>query len=519
MNHKIRAFFTKLDYTTLVTFLCLSVLCILYTFPVSEGDFFWHVKTGRWIWEHRSLPSTDPFSFVNSYINQTPVVVERTRFYLTQYWAGQLALFGVWNTTGEAGMVVLRTVIYTGILLFVYWWLTRSDNGITPLVTVFAIGNVLLNYAGERPQIFAFLFMVLLLYLLEQLTRHDRAIGKHHAAFLVLLMLFWSNCHGSFILGVIIISLYLTCRIVTDRLQRRSFNTSIFALLSGAILISGLNPNGYKSFKMALFPPNTFVSNIAEYTSPLKELFVQHYIDYYYWGLLIAVAITIIFKFRSMSAHHIVVSVVLGALSLTGLRYIPFFILATPLIALHLTGWKPKGVYQLLTICVFLLWLGNVDFHNALKFRANKAFPVEAARFLNTVQPPGNIFNHSFWGGYLMSYTDYRVFADGRGIVPNISQLHEYVMAGTNWKSPLSFYNINTIIIPGTNLNSQEVFPLLLQLRDDDGWTLIYQDDVALVFLKTLPQNQKIIERYAIGKNRIETHLMKRLEWQTKNQN
>ena len=40
--------------------------------PIMDPDFFWHLKTGEWIREHRGLPASDPFSYTNAGIDTRP---------------------------------------------------------------------------------------------------------------------------------------------------------------------------------------------------------------------------------------------------------------------------------------------------------------------------------------------------------------------------------------------------------------------------------------------------------------
>lgn len=517
MTSKLKSIVTSLDYTFVAALLFFGVMAVLFTTPVQEGDFFWHVKTGQWIWEHKGLPSTDPFSHINRFIVPTEHNVERTQFLLKQYWLGQLALFGVWKGAGEAGMVALRAIIYTGLLGFLYWWLTRGKNGIIPLIAVFFIGSVLRSFPGERPQIFAFIFVVLLLYLLEQLISRNGS-RNIHALLIFSIMLVWSNCHGSFILGIVIIALYAACHMFTALARRSSPDRTLLVVLAVAVIISGINPNGFAAFHSLSGVKKEYLNLNIEAMSPITEIFSLHIVRYYYWALVAAVIIIIAVRFRSMSPHHIVVPLALAALSLTGLRYIPFFVLAAPLALFYLPDWKPKGKQALLPLTVLLLWLGSDNFTHTLEFRANKAFPVEAARFLNTARPAGNIFNYAYWGGYLMCYTDYPVFADGRALVENFTVMHNQALDGINWRGTLSYFNINTIIIPGTSEGFKRLFPLLMQLDGDNDWSLIYQDDVALIFLRNIPQNRDILERYTISKDRITTHITRRLEWQTRNE-
>lgn len=512
-----RTYIGRINFELIVVLAYFAIIATLSTFPVQEGDFFWHVKTGGWIWEHKSLPTSDPFTFVNKFINQTQHVAGRTQFLLKQYWLGQLALFGIWKAAGEAGMVVLRAVIYTGIIAFIYRWLRQTQSGIIPLAAIFVVGNVLITYPNERPQIFAYLFMVFMLYLLERLIRCEQTARTAHATLLLLVMLLWSNSHGSFILGIIVIMLYGAGHLMTCLLRGATLSLHLLVSLSGAIAITLANPNGFAAFQAVRDVNKTYTNSIAEYASPFRLVIEHHVFHYGFWFLLAVALVVLIFNFRSMAFHHIAVVIALAALSLTAIRYIPFFVMATPLLAIYLPDTRPTGTYRILPFLVLLAWLGTVDLGNALKFRAARTFPKAAIQFINTAKPSGNMFNYVFWGGYLMCYTDLRVFADGRGLAENFTQIHNQVLAGLNWQGPLSYFEINTIFIPGTDQLTNQPYPILLQLLRDNGWALIYQDNEALIFMRNIPQNRDFLERYAISKDRISTHIIGRIEWMHNN--
>lgn len=506
--------FTDRYYTGILAAIFFLTITILFTFPVTEGDFFWHVKTGQWIWEHKSLPFVDPFSSTNQNVTLTPAVAERTRFYLTQYWLGQLALYGVWKGAGEAGIVVLRTFIYTGILGFIYWWLRHSKKGITPLATVFLVANVLVMYPNERPQIFAYLFMLFLLYLLEQLTISGTTFKTTHIVSMALIMLLWGNCHGSFILGIAVIAAYLLGYIVTSLRNGAAISKPVCAAMAVAMLMALLNPNGAGAFKfgfLGLQTNNTRVIN--EYVSFLSLSLERQLFFYGYWVLLIISILTICIKFRAMLLHHLIVILVLAALSLFGIRYIPFFLLAAPLALHYLPDWRVKGKYAFLPVLFLTIWLSLANFKNSFKFRAARTFPVGAAQFLNTAKPAGKIFNDEFWGGYLMCYTTYPVFADGRAIVENFNTIAGLALEGINWKWPFEFLRINVIIMPGCHQDTKKTYPLLVQLTEDNSWALVYLDDVAVVFVRDIPQNRDLIARFRIPKERTYGHLVNRWAW------
>jgi len=45
------------------------MLFLFHFTPVGLGDMYWHLNTGRWIWEHGALPDSDPFTYTTQVNN------------------------------------------------------------------------------------------------------------------------------------------------------------------------------------------------------------------------------------------------------------------------------------------------------------------------------------------------------------------------------------------------------------------------------------------------------------------
>lgn len=501
---------------TAATVIFFCAIAVLYTFPIGEGDYFWHVKTGEWIWQHRSLPSADHFSYTVKGINPFDPDSLRIPFILKQYWLGQLFMYANWLIAGEAGMVALRAVIYTGILGFIYWWLRRTRKDIVPFAAVFIVGNVLRNYANERPQIFAFLIMPLLLYLLETTRTRSEKLPSWLMGCLPLLMLAWCNIHGSFILGIALVVIYLANALFEKYASKKQVAPRTIATFFISILITMVNPNGLRAFSEFFSLSKGYTNTVAEYASPIFLAREHGVMDYGYWFFAASVVILLLTSFRRMPLAHQLLLAALLYLSLTGVRYIPFLLLAAPIAASYVPEFRTHRWLLCIPLIVTIAWLASADYRNILKFRAEKAFPQGAVRFLNSTKPGGNMFNYITWGGYLMCNTNYQVFIDGRALVKELVPFHEQILAGYDWENIADKFAVNFIIIPGTNPISSSAFPLLLQMRTNERWILVYQDDVALIFIRNQPQNQQIILKYQMDKSRISSHIKARWEWQLK---
>jgi hypothetical protein len=426
----------------------------------------------------------------------------------------QLILYGIWSVAGEGGVVVLRVASYCGILLFFLWWLRQKGFGLAEVVFIFLAGNILRHYSAERPQLFAFILLPLLLFFLESLRRSEPDISWPKALCIPLIVFCWSNLHGSFVLALLIVAVYVVDSMVASFRNKRPVDKGVMALLVGTILSSLVNPGGWTAFAFSFNFLKMQASRTSEFTSPFTMAIQYHVIDYYFWTLVLVVIIMLIVHWRKVEPIHAVVVLGLLLLSFKGTRYVPFFALAAPLTCFSVPVWRPSPKVGVALISLIAVWVATEDYRNVFKFRVEKSFPVAATKFLAETRPVGNLFNYVTWGGYILCYSDYPVFVDTRNLVEKYVAQHDRVLAGISWQEILDSHNIQTIIIPGTSAISCEAYPLLLKLLTAPQWVLVYQDDVALVLVRQSEANLSLIEKYAISKDEMTNHIQARWKWQ-----
>jgi hypothetical protein len=141
-------------------------------------------------------------------------------------------------------------------------------------------------------------------------------------------------------------------------------------------------------------------------------------------------------------------------------------------------------------VLVAVLAAGNII---GYKFDA-KTKPVAAVEFLKNEYIKGNMFDNDEFGDYIIyaSWPEYKVFVDGRSDMYGTEIMKEYlkvISIKPGWEEILNKYHINWIIY-----NSNTILSLFLMERDD--WKLIYADKVANIFVKDIPENQYLIEKY-----------------------
>lgn len=181
---------TKTRMAFVVLFMVLAVML-----PLSDPDYFWHLKAGEYIVSHRALPAGDVFSFTRS--GQPWVLHE---------WLFEVILFGVFTAWGESGVRLLTAAFVVATLGLTYS-LTRRLGRSAFVASALAICGGIVFSAGwtPRPQLVTYLFFALYLSILLGYKYH----GLRRALFaLPLLMLVWVNVHGGYVIGIALALLF-----------------------------------------------------------------------------------------------------------------------------------------------------------------------------------------------------------------------------------------------------------------------------------------------------------------------
>ncbi|HDH51207.1 MAG TPA: hypothetical protein ENH31_00990, partial [Nitrospirae bacterium] len=191
----------------LLFLLLFSVFAYSYlSLDLWDYDFWWHISTGRLIVETGSLPDADPFSFVSTLQENENLRPKWENFVLKQYWLCQILFYFIFIKAGPAGIIILRTALLLLTILVVLWQLRRwGVSFYICFVLVFLLFLVTTQFTGERPVLFSILFTPVVFIMLEDF-KHRR--GKL-LYLLPPLMLLWANIHGGFIIGNIMIMVYM----------------------------------------------------------------------------------------------------------------------------------------------------------------------------------------------------------------------------------------------------------------------------------------------------------------------
>lgn len=468
-------------------------LCV----PVEEIDFFWHLATGNWILHNGTLPSIDPFSYT------APLPDSRDLLVLKGYWLTQLLYASVWKFFGATGIVILRALILCGLFYSVYVALKR--RGMNTWFSLLAVLPIFLDmrlpfFIGIRPQLWSFLFVSILVLMLDDFSAKDR--WKKWLA-LCLLIVLWNNLHPGALIGYVLVGIYFVGSLLRNLTGKREWSALFLLPLLALSVVTPIGLRIYSAMSSLFRPTHEMQVYLASNLDGTSLLKLWESGAFAAWGFLLVVLlclVTVVFKIKKMRSEHLLIMVLLFSLAVMGARYMIFLTILGVQISVpywkdELQGWGaslsmkkllPALVSLLIVICVFAMvrQQGSVFFDDALRERI---YPKGAVEYLKVAHPPGNLFNVYEWGGYLMVFLpEYKVYIDGRGLGAAKGAMNEYLLIRRGfmsfWKSTFEQRGIGVVLSLKDDPKGFDGLNAAL-LRDPD-WSVGYQDDLSFVFVR-----------------------------------
>ncbi len=476
----------------------LALLALLITFfgyfsiQVWDIDFWLHIASGRYIVETGAIPDHDPFGIYSSVDAWGQIV-------LKSQWLGQVFLYEIHHYLGLDGVIVWRAALLTACLWLVYWRcrLVNASLAITFAMTALT-GVVLQTFTGERPQLFSFLFLAVMLLLLDAWQQTQR---RWLLFLLPPLFVLWANIHGGVLFGVIALGLFGVGTLLQTRIISGKFDAAQVRLMLGVIALcaiaSLLAPNGIQTFittlkTIILADNSTLKDRTSEYATPWSMRTVLPY----YWVYLMVAAASIPGFLNKASIRDGLFVVVIAVFSLTGSRYVPLFALAAaPYVALSLSRLLRMVRLPQLIVCLataiaafgFLGYgfkQGRVFQEGALESR----YPVKAVNIIHDNRLSGKMFNTLNFGGYLdwnLPPASVQIYIDGRLL--DISRMKPYThilwmtSAGKSYFERESFDMV--LVAPG-NMFTGETYPIISYLLSNPRWQLVHRDSSSFFFIR-----------------------------------
>ncbi|MGH9336613.1 MAG: hypothetical protein ACRD21_22975, partial [Vicinamibacteria bacterium] len=169
--------------------LAIYTLLFLFTFHEADEDVWGRIAAGRLTVSEGQVPERDVFAYVPT----KPRWVDHE-------WLSGVIFYEVHRSFGGRGLLVLRAVVGAAAMAFLFK-AARAANPWTVALLSIAVWPLIAQGFNSvvRAQAFTFLFFAASLFVLER--------GKARLA-LVPLTALWSNLHGGFVLGPLLLVAY-----------------------------------------------------------------------------------------------------------------------------------------------------------------------------------------------------------------------------------------------------------------------------------------------------------------------
>jgi hypothetical protein len=460
-------------------------------------DLFWHLATGRWIWEHRALPQHDPFSYAS-----------HDQWHVTE-WLSQVIFHLADRTMGAAG-VQLATCAAVLVWMTCAAALACASCGAVPrlLPLTLAIFGLSVSFRCQpKPEQASFVFFTLWLGLLAHVERSGRT---RFLVWLPITSIVWGNAHRGGSLGLA--ALGLTSVVWLARAETRRLGGWLVAATAACAVGFTLNATGpqYLGVGARVTSFGMGLGSIAEWQPPNLAFFTHD--DRAFSILVVCWLAGVAWHRRVDRELFLALAMCLPAARVV--RFVPFAAIAmlpsaarlfdrvAQLVLLKSAERIRGGLFELAGAVGAIASVGFSYLSQApsaigfgiLDWRV----PVAAAEWIASHRPPGAMWNSFDYGGYLLYRLapSYKVLIDGRNEQAYDADLYGDVVSaaydGRVLERHLARWPIGFLVLQTGRLEDDRY--AYVQRRED--FRLVYLDDITSIWLRAAPEAGPLLNRF-----------------------
>lgn len=464
--------------------MCMSLLAAVIValapvgIAIGESDIWWHLLNARNLLQYHSLSRIDTHTFT---VAGSP--------WMSFEWLSEIPFFLAYRTAGLQGLVILYSALVILIFTGIYYRSCRNgtdckDAAVATLAGIFIGGGSLY----PRTILFGWICMTVLLLVLD----HFRRTG-HGLWLLPPLFALWINLHGSWLFGMIVLTIMIVSGAVegqwglveANRWDRVSLRKLVLTWLASLVALF-VNPFGYKlvAYPFDFIFRQKGVMQGAQYW---RSIDFGTFIGKLSLGLIFAVLAAALFSRRRWQLHEVLLTAFALWAALTHMRFLDFaVIIIVPILAPRLTvlpPYKPEldkpWLNAVIIAAMFLCMIHFFPTEAELQRQIDDQYPRDALDFMQRHNLNGRIFNSVEFGGYMEWRTPaLKPFIDGRGDIFIYNGIFDDYGDVVGLARPLEVfdkYNIDYVLV-------EHRWPLTYALEHFPGWHLIYSDKVAALF-------------------------------------
>ena len=460
------------------------LFAVLAALPFARGvdnDFWWHLRTGQFIFES-GIPRHDPFSWTAA---GKPWVMHE--------WLSEAIIYATQSAFGYIGNMVLFIGVSLASIAIAYALARRFAAGTKPLIGLLVITALIFTiFITPRPQVFTWLFFSIYLYVIARHYEGDKVPLWP----LPIIMAFWVNMHLGFYFGLMLIGCWVAAMAFDAARGRAAPLRAPMLIAAACVLATAANPSG----PAILFYPLRYVFDsqvtndmVAEWQRP-DITWTLHW-PIYLAALMLGLSVLGRSRPRPFLA---LASVAVIVLSMQAVRNAPFAALVLlPVAGSALAGrWNaassardsdvrvPLGAAAAMIASIALI-VGPISLSISgttvsLGAPGQTGYPSAGAEYVREHFSGRRMFNDYNAGGYLIYklYPDVPVFVDGRTDFYGNDLLRDYIHidhADAGWSDLLTKYGVEVILV-------DKDLPLVKALSDSGDWQQDFAGKTEVVY-------------------------------------
>jgi hypothetical protein len=463
-----------------------------------DADIGWHVRNGQNILATYSIPRVDSFSATMS-----------GRPWYAWEWLYDALIGWIYHVSGLNGVVFFSALAIALTLALVFRFSMRRGGSlpVTVVLLVFCAMASSIHFLA-RPHVVGWLLALLWFWILDVT---DKDGNTRRLLWLPPLMGLWANLHGGFVLGFVLLGIYvladvlqsLKCRDIDQR--RTSRRRARLLLITGiaSFLASLINPYGFRlHIHVYQYLTDRFLmQHINEFqrpdlhAAPAQAFFVM-------LALAMVGIVAVRGRMRWTNWLLILFSIFSGLYAARNLPFASMLLMITTAPPLsrslqqkatffaRMERWRAAELSCRPAVWpLVIVFLGSVIcLHDGRVFGTqvmdahfdSSRFPVQAVDALERQGIREPIFSLDSWGGYFIYrlYPQNKVFVDDRHDFYGDAYIREYlkiIHVEPGWEQGLDRWGVNLVVMPAKAKLSDA-------LRRSPTWKVLYADAAATIF-------------------------------------
>src|SRR5579863_629180 len=476
---------------------------------LGDAGIGWHIRNGEQILQTHTITRIDPFS----------VTTIEQKWYAWE-WLYDIAIAEVHAHGGLNGVVFFTAIVIAATFaLALRVALARGATvPITLLLLAFSLAASSIHFLA-RPHVLSWMFCVVWFSVLDKAATSDDPKQWRQLYWLPPMLLLWANLHGGFLVGLVLLGLYLADALSgywrsreSAASQRAAAWAVLLARVTGlSFLASLVNPYGLALYShiYAYLSDRFLMDHIDEFQSPnfhgiAQKCFLilllmamvaltanEKKLRPAHWLIVLFAAYSGLYSSRNLPVSSLLLTFIIAPLLSQEIKEATEAAsvaqkLRTFLFRLHrfssrvtMLESRFRGHLWPAFALLFGLWAclhgGTVGARQVIDARFSETrFPVLAVNEIKQSNIREPVFAPDYWGGYLIYrfYPERRVFVDDRHDLYGSKFFQQYlttIHVEPGWSNLLDSMQVNWVLVPSGS-------PLANILKEMPSWKITYQD-------------------------------------------